>query len=246
METAFFDSKRVVNVRAIQIHVSSTGRGVTMLFPTWRSAVLVCITLLGPPARAAGIVATVTDQDGKPLADAVVTVQPRGATPMPPAASLQLASAMIDQQEEMFMPTVVVIHTGGSVVFRNSDRTRHHVYSFAPIKQFEFVQRPGDSSPPVRFDTPGSAAIGCNIHDNMVAYVYVTDAPWAAVTDQNGRATVTDLPAGNFTATVWHARLRPAAAPPSEAVSIGRADQTVVVALAVLPPRRPHSKTSIY
>ncbi len=217
-----------------------------MALPTWRYAAVLALALLGPPAWAAGIVATVTDQDGKPLADAVVTVQPIGATKLPSAASAQLATAMIDQRDEMFMPTVVVIHTGGSVVFRNSDRTRHHVYSFAPIKQFEFVQRPGDTSEPVRFDRPGSAAIGCNIHDNMIAYVYVTDAPWAAVTDQNGRATVTDLPAGSFTATVWHSRLRPAAPPPSEIVSIGRSDQTVVVSLAVLPPRRPRSKTSIY
>jgi hypothetical protein len=140
----------------------------------------------------------------------------------------------------------VVIHTGGAVIFRNSDTTRHHVYSFAPIKQFEFVQKPGDVSEPIRFDRPGTAAIGCNIHDDMIAYVDVTDAPWAGVTGANGQISLTGLPAGRFTATVWHPRLRPGAAPPSQAVTLATENTTLAVSLPVLPPPRPHAHGSLY
>ncbi|MEJ0020020.1 MAG: hypothetical protein WDN25_26430 [Acetobacteraceae bacterium] len=200
------------------------------------------VAMLAAPAHAAGIVTTVTDEAGRPLADAVVSVMPDGATPMPASASPSLAAAMIDQQGEMFVPDVVVIHTGGAVTFRNSDRTRHHVYSFSSIRPFEFVQNPNDVSSPVRFDTAGFAAIGCNIHDNMIAYVYVTTAPWAVVTDAAGHARFADLPAGNFIATVWHPRLRPSAKPPAKAITLATQDTTLAVTIPVLPPRRLRSR----
>lgn len=98
-----------------------------------------------------------TDERGQPLPDTVVSVVPSGNIRIAP--SDRLATATIDQLEEIFVPTVVVVRRGGSVVFHNSDRTRHHIYSFSPIRQFEFVQKPDDNSPAVSFDVPGVAAI---------------------------------------------------------------------------------------
>jgi plastocyanin len=187
-------------------------------------------------AFAATITATVTDDKGRPLPDAVVMISPAPDTPMPEHS--QNATATIDQKDEMFVPFVVVIHTGGSVTFHNNDKIRHHVYSFSPIHQFEMVQAPGETSPPVRFDKPGSAAIGCNIHDQMIAYIRVTDAPWAMVTDANGRAVIADVPAGHFVATVWHPRLRPGIEPPAMPLTLANDNSTLAVTLPVLPPKR--------
>lgn len=198
------------------------------------------------PTFAAGIVATVTDESGKPLAEAVVTVTPLDDVPVPPADLSRLSTATIIQRDEMFMPEVVVIHTGGAVTFYNKDTTRHHVYSFAPIKQFEFVQNPGDVSPPVRFNHPGIAAIGCNIHDNMIAYVDVTDAPWAGITDPNGQVTITGLPTGRFMAAVWHPRLRPHSPPPTKMVTLAAVNTTLAVSLPVVPPPRVRGRRSLY
>jgi plastocyanin len=197
-----------------------------------------------PSSRAGGIIATVTDERGQPLPDAVVSIVASGNTRIAP--SDQLATATIDQLEETFVPTVAVVRRGGSVVFHNSDRTRHHIYSFSPIRQFEFVQKPDDNSPAVSFDVPGVAAIGCNIHDSMIAYVYVTDAPRAAVTDKLGRAEITDLPAGSFIATVWHPRLRPKAVPPPLPVSLESSSTNLAITIAVLPPRRARNPKNPY
>ena len=193
-----------------------------------------CITTVS----AASITATVTDDAGRPLADAVVTITPEPGTPMPHLAGGPIATAVIDQKDEAFVPSVVVIHTGGSVVFRNSDGIRHHVYSFAPVHRFEMVQTPGETSAPEVFDRPGAVAIGCNIHDHMTAYILVTDAPWAMVTDAQGRAMVTGLPAGRFSATVWHPRLRPRVEPPVQSVVLATDSSALTVSLPVLPPRR--------
>jgi hypothetical protein len=91
----------------------------------------------------------------------------------------------------------------------------HQVYSFSPIKQFEYEIRQGEKSPPVVFDKPGVAAIGCNIHDNMVAFVYVAESPWTVTTDSHGHARIDNVPDGAYRATVWHPKLAPGRAPPS-------------------------------
>ncbi len=150
---------------------------------------------------------TVTDAKGAPAPNAVVSLAPDSATiVMPPHAP---EKSIIDQRHETFIPLVVVVRKGGDVVFTNNDTTMHQVYSFSPIKQFQFEIDKGPDSKPEQFDKAGVAAIGCNIHDNMVAYVFVADAPFAIVTDANGRAELHDVPDGDYHATVWHPQLRP-------------------------------------
>jgi plastocyanin len=150
----------------------------------------------------------VVDQRGQPVADAVFTAvpaTPEGADATPGPAETRT----IDQRNLTFLPYVRIFRPGDSVVFRNSDTTRHHVYSFSSIRAFEFVLAPGETSAPQRLDQPGVVAIGCNIHDPMVAYLYVTSAPWAQLSDANGRARLRDLPAGRYEIHVWQPRLRP-------------------------------------
>ena len=61
--------------------------------------------------------------------------------------------------------------------FPNFDTVRHHVYSFSPAKTFELKLYAGVPNTPVVFDKPGIAVLGCNIHDNMAAWVVVADTP---------------------------------------------------------------------
>lgn len=100
------------------------------------------------------------------------------------------------------------IAVGTTVRFPNLDRMRHHVYSFSPTHTFEIRLYSGEQIPQVKFDTPGIVAIGCNIHDWMQGYIYVTDAPFFATTDAAGTATVRGLPNGDFRLAVWHPALQ--------------------------------------
>jgi plastocyanin len=168
---------------------------------------------LAPPLCAAGLDVRIADQRGAAVADAVVALTPHagGETPLlppPPAARVHF----IDQKDETFAPYLEVFRPGDSVVFRNSDRTRHHVYSFAPARQFEFMLAPGESSQPLRLDKPGVIATGCNIHDQMITYLYVTDAPVVAQSDKTGRAHIDGLPLGSYEVRVWQPLLRPGSA----------------------------------
>jgi plastocyanin len=155
-------------------------------------------------ARAPGVDAVVTDQAGKPVVDAVVTLTPVGGSP----PALRPAPAVMDQVNKEFVPAVLPVVVGTPVSFPNRDNIRHHVYSFSPAKKFELPLYIGTPSAPVVFDKPGPVALGCNIHDWMVAYVYVVTTPHFAKTTADGHAHVEGLPAGPYEARVWHPRLR--------------------------------------
>ena len=181
------------------------------------------------PLAAADLTVQVTDGDGRPVPDAVITLAPEGGAPAPPPRQVE-----VDQRNETFIPQVQVVPRGGEVVFRNSDLTRHHVYSFSPARAFEFVLAPGERSDAVRLERDGVVALGCNIHDRMVAYLYVTDLPWSAVTDADGRAVIAGLPEAGYTMRAWHPRVRPGRPEPSQGVTIAAGANQAAIALALL------------
>jgi hypothetical protein len=49
-----------------------------------------------------------------------------------------------------------------------------------------------------------AVVLGCNIHDWMVGYIYVSETPFFAKTEASGKATVDDLPAGEYSVRIWH------------------------------------------
>jgi len=168
------------------------------------------------PVSAGQLVVRVSDTGGHAVGDAVVTLTPAVPASAPAPAPV---TRYVDQRNETFIPYVQVVHPGDRVVFRNSDGTRHHVYSFSEAKAFEFLLRPGQSSPPLTLDKPGLVAVGCNIHDHMIAYLLVSPEQ-AQVTPSQGQVVFEQLPPGSYTVTVWHPQLRPGQAQPSEVKTI--------------------------
>jgi hypothetical protein len=58
------------------------------------------------------------------------------------------------------------------------------------------------------FDKAGTVVLGCNIHDQMLAFVYVVDTPYFAKTDASGKVKLSDIPNGDYILKVWHYALR--------------------------------------
>ena len=172
----------------------------------WRGALLgVALALLAPAAAAGELQATVTSADGQPLADAVVVAVAADGAAAP--VETPPADETVDQVDKEFVPYVKVVRAGTAVHFPNKDHIRHHVYSFSPARAFELPLYAGTPAEPVVFDKPGIVTLGCNIHDWMIGYVYVTDSPWAGKTGEDGRITIGALPPGNYRVHVWHPRM---------------------------------------
>jgi hypothetical protein len=92
----------------------------------------------------------------------------------------------------------------------------------------------GKPYPPVIFDQAGIVTLGCNIHDSMLAYVLVTDAPWFGRTDAAGSWSV-DLRRGTYRVTVWQPRMQESS---QQDVTVGdtdRSDLTVHLTKALKP-----------
>ncbi len=171
-----------------------------------RGLALACAALAAAgSAGAAGLEVTVTSPSGEPVRDAVVYAVPLGpdGRPLPAPARTE-----IDQIDKEYVPHVTAVRVGTEISFPNRDQIRHHVYSFSDAKSFEIPLYKGEPPEPVLFDKPGVVVLGCNIHDWMKAYVFVTEAPHFAVTDESGRATLSNLPAGDFAVEVWHPELK--------------------------------------
>lgn len=151
----------------------------------------------------------IVDAQGQPVSNAVVTLKVDVFTEEK-MVSESVPVAIMDQVDKQFLPHVLVLKKGQQVVFPNSDQVRHHVYSFSKPNDFEIKLYSGDQADPVRFEYPGIAILGCNIHDQMVAYLYITDTETARVSDAQGlvifEGQVNDKQQ-ELEVTLWHSQL---------------------------------------
>ena len=167
--------------------------------------VVACALAMPCLAQAAEIAAAVKDRQGNPVADAVVVAVPVDGLPRPAPSA---AREIMDQVNAEFVPHVKPVVVGSSVFFPNKDNIRHQVYSFSPAKPFELPLYAGTPAKPVMFDKPGVVVLGCNIHDWMIGYIYVSESPYFARTGADGSALVRDLPPRQYTVRVWHPRMQ--------------------------------------
>jgi plastocyanin len=159
--------------------------------------------LVTASGHAASISVSVVDREHRGIGDVVVTATPlRSAN----AAAAPAPRAIMDQVDRQFVPHVLVVRVGTEVAFPNSDTVAHQVYSFSPAKRFQLALYRGHAHPPLTFDKPGVVIVGCNIHDNMLGYIFVTPAPHFGKTDATGKLVLAELPAGEYEVVLWSPR----------------------------------------
>lgn len=198
-----------------------------------RRALATALAWLAGPALAGALEVQVLDATrGQPLGGAVVFLE----SPEAKAAVRPLPPVDIAQAERQFQPQVSVVTVGTAVSFPNRDTVRHHVYSFSPVKRFEIKLYVGRPAQPVVFDQAGIAVLGCNIHDQMAAWVVVVETPWHAVAGADGRVRWPQLPPGRYRLRTWHPGLAPGEPAAEQAIQIGPADARASVRLAGVSP----------
>lgn len=164
-----------------------------------KSALLLAL-FLPALAQAATLTLNLRDERGNPAEDTVVYLMSEKTPGMP----LKQPQTQIDQINKTFVPLVSVVQRGTRIQFPNKDNIRHHVYSFSKAKKFEIKLYADTPAKPILFDQPGYVAMGCNIHDTMIAHLLVVESPYFAVADRTGRAVINDVPPGNYSLIAWH------------------------------------------
>ena len=190
---------------------------------------------LAAPVAAATLSVRVLDNAGRPVRDAVVTLYPSAGARVPKPGGRYV----ISQQNLQFHPFLTIVPVGADISFPNFDNTKHHVYSFSPAKRFELKLFARDQSRTVHFDKAGVVALGCNIHDQMSAFIVVTDSAWTARTNAQGLAEFVNAPTGGGRVILWHPYLRAPNGMMQQALSPNQRSASFQVRLRPPPPSMP-------
>jgi len=197
--------------------------------PKRRAAWCLAICVAGP-AAAGTLHVQVVDDRGKPVERVAVYAVPSDPSSAPSAApSHDTPNATMDQAHNAFVPHILIVQAGTSVLFPNNDVVSHHVYSFSDAKSFELGLYKGNAHPPLLFEKPGVVVLGCNIHDGMLGYILVVDTPYYSLTDRNGTLAIQSMPAGDYTLRLWTPRMKPGDLPADQALTIGASDDVTRV-----------------
>jgi plastocyanin len=155
-----------------------------------------------------------------------------GKTPRPAPVKREVV-----QLDKTFLPHVLAVPVGSTVVFKNSDNLIHDVFSLSPsADKFNTGLYRKDESREQTFDKPGVIELLCDIHAQMQAYVLVIDSPWFAQADATGAFKITGVPPGDYEVEAWHEF---ASKPTRQALSVGR--DGAKVALVVAGDKRPNA-----
>jgi len=197
-----------------------------------------CIVLLiAAQAMAAPFDVRVFDRDGRPVSGLVTTLNAPGG----PATAA--TTAVMDQQDQRFVPFVLPVRVGTSVRFPNSDSVAHQVYSFSAPKRFELGLYRGRPHPPVTFEKPGVVILGCNIHDKMIGYVFVTEATYFGKTDAKGVWHIDSVANNRYELDVWSPLLARDEPSLKRTVDVGDAPSEIVIRLQKPVQQEPAPQT---
>jgi plastocyanin len=142
----------------------------------------------------------VVDEASKGLAHAVVRIE--GVTSGKPFAS---AEQKIEQLNCRYQPHVTVVRPGESFNIINQDPVLHNVHAHhGDDTAFNLAQPFQGQVSPQTLELEGVVRVACDVHNWMEAWILVIDSPYLAITDASGNFSISDVPPGTYTLSLWH------------------------------------------
>ncbi len=125
--------------------------------------------------------------------------------PHPSYAETADDKILLDNNQCRFAPHVMTFRTSQTLIIGNSDEVGHN----CKIDTF--------ANPPINYTIPAGgkfehklnaaerlpARVSCSIHPWMSGWVLVKDNPYMAVSDQDGKLVIKNLPVGKWTFQFW-------------------------------------------
>ena len=114
-------------------------------------------------------------------------------------------AVMYEQQGCHYATHVLAFRVGQEVKISNSDPFSHNIHPIAKInREWNKIQPPGTPPFSYAYDREEFIPVKCNIHSWMQGYFVVLRTSHFAVTGEDGRFMLPDLPPGRYTITAWH------------------------------------------
>ena len=115
-------------------------------------------------------------------------------------------SVQLDQENCRYTPHVFGVQVGQNIEITNSDNLLHNINA-SPTENrgFNISQPRAGITSNQSFALPEvMIPIRCDVHGWMQAYVGVLEHPYFAVSGSGGSFTISNVPAGTYTAEAWH------------------------------------------
>src|SRR5438477_2713464 len=147
------------------------------------------------------IIGQVATSSPKQRANVVVYLDKVAGSFRPPARPVTL-----DQKGMKFVPHVLAVQKGQTVLFANGDNVRHNIFTPDGDKYNLGTWGQGENKPHT-FTATGVYRQLCNVHPEMLGVVVVVDNPFFGVTGDDGKFTIPNVPPGKYTLKTWGEKL---------------------------------------
>jgi len=107
-----------------------------------------------------------------------------------------------------FVPHVAVGFKGNKFLEKNDDPIFHNIHTYINGRTMYNIGLPEKGSSVTKpLNKTGIIEVTCDSHPWMHGYIYVSDNPYAAVTNAKGEVLLKDIPPGTYTVEAWHEAL---------------------------------------
>jgi hypothetical protein len=152
----------------------------------------------------------VVNEKNSGLANVIVSLYlargKKAPKPHPQYAETAEAEVRLDNEHCRFNPHVVLLRTTQTLLIGNKDKVGHNTkidtISNVPINPI--VPAEGEMKQKFPKEERLPALVSCSIHPWMNARVLIKESPYMAVSDEDGKFTIENLPEGKWTFQVWH------------------------------------------
>jgi plastocyanin len=144
--------------------------------------------------------------DGNTMGNVFVKINSGLAEKQWPAPS---EPAVIDQEGCIYHPHVMGVMAGQTLAFLNSDEMLHNVHGLPEVnRDFNLGMPATVERSDWTLEQPEPVfEVKCDVHPWMQSYVAVKSHPYFAVTGEDGRFEIRNVPAGTYEIEAWHERL---------------------------------------
>ena len=143
------------------------------------------------------------------LRDVFVFMYRKAGDPVPavhPSYEAKMADKiLIDNVDCRFVPHAVFARVGQTLVLKNSDEAGHNCH-ITTFNNEHNVNLPANQEVEIKLakadKAPGN--VTCDIHDWMDGVILCRDEPYVAITGDDGKFTMENIPAGKWSFQFWH------------------------------------------
>ena len=124
---------------------------------------------------------------------------------------LALDTPQIVQEKCKFAPYIQFARKQAELTIINKDPLLHNIHTYELIgrarRSLFNVAQPGAGQiekQPLKLRRSNLVEVDCDAHNWMSAWIYLSDHPYVAISDEQGKFSLEDIPPGDYRLESWH------------------------------------------